>query len=62
MCYEIKEKSRSDISERCADDFIIFPMTTNMDIKHTKNPRSFENFILENNSLTFERMCQKVVP
>ena len=62
MCHEIKEKSRSDISKRCPVDFSIFPITTSKDLKHTKNPRSIETFILENNSLTFGYFAQKVVP
>ena len=62
MCHEKKEKSRSDISEGSTDDFAIFPIGTSMDLKHTKNPRSIETFILENNSLTFGYFAQKVVP
>ena len=59
---ENKENSRSDISKRSTVDFSIFPITISMDLKPTKNPRSFETFILENNSLTFGYFAQKVIP
>ena len=59
---ENKENSRSDISKRSTVDFSIFPITISMDLKPTKNPRSIETFILENNSLTFGYFAQKVVP
>ena len=42
--------------------FAIFPKTISMYLWHKKIPKSIENFILENNSLTLSNFTQKVVP
>ena len=52
----------TNASRRRKTSFAIFPRTTSMYLSTVKNPKSFENPILENNSLTFDTLWQKVVP
>ena len=52
----------ANASRRRKTSFAIFPRTISMYLSTVKNPKSFEKFILENNSLTFDTLWQKVVP
>ena len=60
--YEKQASYFTNASRRRKTCFAIFPKTISMYLSTVKNPKSFEKFILENNSLTFDTLWQKVVP
>ena len=60
--YEKQASYFTNASRRRKTSFAIFPRTISMYLSTVKNPKSFEKFILENNSLTFDTLWQKMVP
>ena len=60
--YEKQDSYFTNASRRRKTNFAIFPRTTIMYLSTVNNPKSFENPILENNSLTFDTLWQKMVP